>query len=288
MFTLEDEDCGSNPRHTVEGITARCNAMISLMHNEKPDTDDPVVHAFNDVWHRLRDGMSDAWAARHRDNWTAFLTNHYAWEPVVVENHGMPSLTDYLRDRADSSGMYVLYDWSERLSPDRIEIPQQALDDPRLATLHRLCINTIIAINDPHSYERELRRNDPVPNLVKVLVQHENLTVDQAVEYARTMLSDAIEEYVEVEFDYLSHWWHAGLPPRQMTAVEQRLRDLRNWTSSNCRWHYITPRYDHVSLDPERDHPRGGQRQGGGAFAGQTAGFADGVGATPHEDEADQ
>ncbi|MEW2530525.1 hypothetical protein [Streptomyces sp. NPDC047071] len=255
MFTLEDEDCGSNPRHTVAGIAARCKAMIQVMDGAAPGTDDPVVLAFEHAWLRLCEGMSDAWIARHRGNWKDFLDNHYAWEPVVVEERGMPTLEDYLGERAYSSGMYVLYDWSERFSADRAEIPQAALDDPRLATLHRDCIHTVIAINDPHSLEREMRRSDPVPNLVKVLMHHEHLTVEQSVERSKKMLADAIEEYLEVEFDYLAHWWRSDLSPRQMGAVEQRLRDLRNWTSSNCHWHYIVPRYDHVARDPERDRP---------------------------------
>ncbi|MFE1788067.1 hypothetical protein ACFW7J_06660 [Streptomyces sp. NPDC059525] len=255
MFAIEDEDCGSHPQHSVAGIATRCKAMVQVMDGVDPGTDDPVVLAFSDTWHRLCDGMSDTWVARHRSNWKDFLDNHYTWEPVVVAEHGMPELEDYLRDRAYACGMYVLYDWSERFSADRAEIPRPALEDPRLATLHRDCIHTIIAINDTHSLEREIRRDDPVPNLLKVLMHHEHLSVEQSVERAKKMLADAIEDYLEVEFDYLAHWWRSGLPPRQMGAVEQRLRDMRNWMSSNCRWHYIAPRYDHVARDPERDRP---------------------------------
>ncbi|WP_409239787.1 terpene synthase family protein [Streptomyces sp. PA5.6] len=255
MFAIEDEDSGSNPRHTVAGIAARCEGMVEVMGGAGPDTKDPVVAAFRDVWSRLTTGMSDAWVARHRGNWTAFLDNHHTWEPVVVAQSGMPTLSNYLQGRAISSGMYVLYDWSERFSADRAELPQPALDDPRLAALHLAVIYTIIAINDPHSYERELSRNDPVPNLLKVLAQHENLNVEESVERARKMLADAIEEYLDVEFDYLAHWRRQDLPAGQMSAVEQRLRDLRNWMASNCRWHYLTPRYAHVPRDPDRDRP---------------------------------
>lgn len=175
MWCIEDADCGKHPRSTVEGITTRCKAMIAVMYDGETNTEDSVVRAFSDVWRRLCHGMSESWIERHRLNWDAFLENHYAWEPVVVKHHGMPAMSDFLRDRGTSTGMRVLYDWSERLSADRIEMPQQALEDPRLDTLGRLVIDTIIGINDTISLEREIRRDDNVPNLLKVLGHHEHL-----------------------------------------------------------------------------------------------------------------
>ncbi|MFD8141479.1 terpene synthase family protein [Streptomyces sp. NPDC059708] len=84
-------------------------------------------------------------------------------------------------------------------------MPRPALDDPRLDVLYLAVIHTVIAVNDPHSYEREIRRGDPVSNLVKVLARHEGLSIGESVEWAKKMLADAIEKYLEVECDHLAH-----------------------------------------------------------------------------------
>ncbi|WP_185921548.1 hypothetical protein [Streptomyces sp. WAC06614] len=255
MFTLEDEDCGSNPRPTLDGVAARCKAMAALMHGEESGEetggDDPVVTAFGQVWQRLCEGMPESWIDRHRTHWREFLDNHYDWEIVVVDRHGIPTYDDYLRDRGTATGMRVLYDWSERLH--RTHLPAPVLQDPRLARLGELVIHTIIGINDVHSFERERRRGEKVPNLLSVLMHHEALTQDQAVARAQKLVADAVGEYLDLESAVLSSWWREGLSPERMTALEHYTTALRNWMRSNYQWHLFVPRYGHVPPDADRD-----------------------------------
>lgn len=257
MFTLEDEDCGSNPRPTVEGVATRCTAMVALMHGEPADTGeladtgDPVVAAFGEIWQRLCAGMSEEWIARHRIHWREFLDNHHTWEITVVDQHGVPTYDDYLRDRGTSTGMRVLYDWSERLH--RAELPPAVLDDSRLTRLGELVIHTIIGINDVHSFEREERRQEKVPNLLQVLMHHQHFTREQAITRARELVADAVGEYLDLESACLSYWWRVGLPAGQMTALEHYTASLRNWMQANYQWHLIVPRYGHVPPSAHRD-----------------------------------
>ena len=243
LSLFDDYLDGSKQRSLAETRT-KCAAITAVIHGQAPTADpaaDPFVGSFADVWSRLSDGMSEYWLARHRRNWQAYL-NCYAWENTARATAYTPPLEEYLEHRRWSSVMDATFDLIERFN--RSELPRCAAEDPRFETLHLLAVRIVLVVNDVFSAEKEEEDGDPYA-LLKVLGHHENLTYNESLTRAKQLLAQTVEKYLDVERDYLSSWWHHGLPRQEMTTLEALTTGMRVWFRGNIDWHLRTSRYGH-------------------------------------------
>jgi hypothetical protein len=240
------DDAFSSGRHSMglSEITERCDAVKDVVNGSGTGgSRDVLIRSFAAFWPRLVHGMSEYWLARHRWHWSNYLDSHHRWENRIGRLGDGADPETYIARRRWNLGTDFCFDLLERCN--HLEVPPQAAEDDRLDRLRVLATKSIWVVNDTISLELEQERGEDVPNLYAMFQADPQRYGDDPAAAAKRFNEEAITEFLEVERDYLSHWWHAGMPPEQMRALESFVEGLWNWISSNLHWHLHTRRYGH-------------------------------------------
>lgn len=247
---FDDTFSSGDRRIELAEIIDQCNAVKAVVNGADPARpDDLYVRAFADYWPKLIEGMSEYWVTRFRKNWSCYLDSHHNWEHRIAQIEPAPTPAKHIQQRRWNLGVDFCYDLQERVN--HVEVPQQPAQDPRLDKLRMMATNSIWVVNDTFSIERERARGEDLHNLYSMFEADPQRYGGDPVEAAKKFNEESITEFLEVERDYLSSWWRAGLSADNMTALEIFVDGLRNWMSSNLYWHLHTHRYSHLSHEGE-------------------------------------
>ncbi|WP_433931868.1 terpene synthase family protein [Sorangium cellulosum] len=203
LFLLDDTyDEGSlsvNPE-----AVARLNERYlgELFGYVKADLSDPVTRGLLDIRDRIKGDHPNFFLNR----WLSHFQYYYEanlWEVNNRAQQRVPGVDEYLMMRRFSGAVYTYCDLLE-LMLDK-PLPLEVVRHPLIQSVRDICNDILCWTNDYFSLGKELRTGE-VHNLIVVLMNSENMTLEDAIARLRRMHDDRIAAYQEVKGKALALW----------------------------------------------------------------------------------
>ncbi|MFF1450577.1 epi-isozizaene synthase [Streptomyces sp. NPDC058274] len=204
---------------------------------------DPLVAAFADSMVRLYSFLSKRWNARFAGHFHAVI-DAYDREFHNRTSGTVPTVEEYLELRRLTFAHWI---WTDLLEPSAgCEIPARVREHPAFRRAALLSQEFAAWYNDLCSLPKEIA-GDEVHNLGISLIQHEGLTIEEAVTEVRRRVEECIDEFraAEKEVLRLAETLADGTAQgRELScAVKACLSNMRNWFSSVYWFHHESGRY---------------------------------------------
>ncbi|MET7442007.1 epi-isozizaene synthase [Streptomyces sp. NPDC004082] len=216
---------------------------------------DPLVAAFADSMVRLYSFLGADWNARFAEHFHAVI-EAYDREFRNRTSGTVPTVEEYLELRRLTFAHWI---WTDLLEPSAgLEIPAAVREDPAYLRAALLSQEFAAWYNDLCSLPKEIA-GDEVHNLGISLIQHEGMTLEEAVTEVRRRVEECISEFLAVEKDVvrLADTLADGtVRGKELSvAVKGCLSNMRNWFSSVYWFHHESGRYMVDSWDDRSTPP---------------------------------
>ncbi|KAG6894724.1 hypothetical protein C0992_004965 [Termitomyces sp. T32_za158] len=119
----------------------------------------------------------------------------------------------------------------------QLNLPERFFEDPVIQRLNNACVDLIVLSNDLYSYNVEQARGDEGHNIVTILMQHEHLTLSEAVAWIGNHASKCVRNFL----NDLSHVPYFG--EEYQADVDRYLDGLGNWVRGHDCWNFESGRY---------------------------------------------
>ncbi|OON81238.1 multidrug MFS transporter [Streptomyces tsukubensis] len=225
-------------------------APRSHLHHEEP-----LVAAFADCVQRLTQPLGRGW----RDRFVAHFADVIDSYDEEFRNRAVgevPTVDTYVKLRRRTFGHEVWLDLLE-LAAVR-ELPEHIRENEAYRRAGMATQDFSAWYNDLCSLPKELA-GDEVHNLGISLIQHQGLSLEEAVSEVRRRVSGCVTEFLFIEKDVVAladaaaaEGTFAGVELR--SAVLACLDNMRNWFSSVYWFHHESGRY-RVESWSDRSHP---------------------------------
>ena len=238
LFVLDDlcdeAELGCSP----ERLRELHEELIEHMRYPQPlrGNEGPLLAGLADIWERLCQRAAPGWAERFTRTFESYARG-CVWEAENRACARVPSLAEYMERRRYTSALYLFFDLIELC--EEVLLPQEHLE--RIRALRERANDGVSWFNDIVSLEKELRAGD-VHNLVVVLRQEYQLSMQEAVVQAGRLLNARMKEYVELERRLPS------LGVESDARLQRYLTGLRCWVRGNVDWSYESGRYGEAWL----------------------------------------
>lgn len=190
----------------------------------------PLGGAAADLWRRISPGLSSQQADRFTAALAAFLDGIAAERPYQLSGE-VPDYPTYLRLRLDSFGCdFILLLNEYAMAVDMSDVA----DSPDFRALHGHGMRQMILVNDLLSLRKE--HGDPM-NAVRVLMRHEELTLQRAVDRLCLLVERYERAYVACRDELLrSRHGRRGDVRAYLTGLDHLMAGAQEFE-------YLTPRY---------------------------------------------
>ncbi|MFD7711369.1 epi-isozizaene synthase [Streptomyces sp. NPDC059785] len=216
---------------------------------------DPLVAGFADSMVRLYSFLGKKWNVRFAEHFHAVI-EAYDQEFRNRVSGVVPTVEEYLELRRLTFAHDI---WNDLLEPSaQCEIPTDVREHPAFSRAALLSQEFAAWYNDLCSLPKEIA-GEEVHNLGISLIQHEGLTLEEAVTEVRRRIEECIMEFLAVEKDVkrLADTLVDGTVQgkRLSGAVKACLANMRNWFSSVYWFHHESGRYMVDSWDDRSTPP---------------------------------
>ncbi|MFJ8431272.1 hypothetical protein ACIQ9P_08210 [Kitasatospora sp. NPDC094019] len=236
-FTPVDDVFDGPVGRDLAAATDLCRAMLAVL--DAPD--DPVpasaaprVHAFADLWRRLRQGRSTWWVQRSTAHWRAF----FAAQACEIANrvHGR---TSTLRQLTVIKCAYPIFDMAEAVGD--FEVPSLLWYSPWLTEI-RTCLAEIITINnDLVSSGKEAAAGDHRNNLLLISEGQDGRTRRDSLAHLARMTHERSTRALALEAQLPD--LEVLLTPAERRDVRRYVRRLQGIVAGDNRWERLSGRY---------------------------------------------
>jgi len=248
MFFWDDQRDETEIGKQPSLLAARNVSFLEILTGSGHPEGDPLAHALRDLWERmLAKATTEAWMRR----FVGSIEEHFAstvWEATNRSLGVTPDMDSYVRMRPVTGGLNI--------DTQFIEIAEHAYPSPRVwgdDTVRRIVLasnNAVCWANDIFSLEKEIRRND-VHNLVLILQQEQDLTLQAALEHAIDIHNAEVRAFI----DSASQLQQLDGPVddvlrRFVTILQTRMRAFVDWAHESGRYQ------SSVSIGPPTGGPR--------------------------------
>jgi hypothetical protein len=237
MFLLDDQfdegTIGRNP----ERVPAVMAELQSIVQDEQPRfSPGPMTIALVNLWQRTRHTGSPSWRRRLLRHLFDYF-DAYAHETQNRATQGIPDIPTYIRTRQASGAMLFAFDFIEDV--EQLAISDEAYALPAFQQVLEAANNLVCWINDIFSFPKEYARGD-VNNLVMVVQQAHNLSLQEAVDMVGAMIADELQHFRDA----------AALIPTTSSKVDMALQvyvdRLQAWVRGIYDWSSETLRYTKI------------------------------------------
>ncbi|MFE9837264.1 epi-isozizaene synthase [Streptomyces sp. NPDC005551] len=216
---------------------------------------DPLVAAFADSVVRLYSFLGGGWNARFAGHFHAVI-EAYDQEFHNRTSGTVPTVAEYLELRRLTFAHWI---WTDLLEPSAgRELPDAVREHPAYRRAALLTQEFAAWYNDLCSLPKEIA-GDEVHNLGISLIQHEGLSLEDAVAEVRRRVEECISGFLAVEKDVerLADSLADGtVQGKELSvAVKTCLANMRNWFSSVYWFHHESGRYMVDSWDDRATPP---------------------------------
>lgn len=237
MFLLDDQFDEGTIGRSPERVPAVMAELQSIVQDEQPRfSPGPMTLALVNLWQRTRNTGSPSWRRRLLHHLFDYF-DAYAHETQNRADQGIPDIPTYIRTRQASGAMLFAFDFIEDV--EQLAIPDEAYALPAFQQVLEAANNLVCWINDIFSFPKEYARGD-VNNLVMVVQQAHNLSLQEAVDMVGTMISDELQRFRDA----------AALIPATSPEVDMALQvyvdRLQAWVRGIYDWSCETLRYTKI------------------------------------------
>jgi hypothetical protein len=164
----------------------------------------------------------------------------------------VPDLESYIELRRDSSGIKMIFDLIEVVGG--LDLPSEIIEGQDARRLAHLTADIINWSMDIISYNVDQAKGNK-HNLITVLMNEKQLTVQGAISYATTLVKQSLEAFLALERSIptpvvhsswsLSSWYSrpTGWDARTRSDVQAYIRGLRDCIVGFSNWAYETEMY---------------------------------------------
>ncbi len=223
---------------------------LAILRGRKPTyRDAPLVRALADIRQRVEPYASSGWMDRFISNMADYF-QALVWEAANHTQGIIPDLATYLKMRLFISGIYPSFDFIEVEVNKDMELPNQVRANQIVQELSLIANNVVAWSNDIIGLEWEIERRD-VHNLVLVLQQEHQLTLQEAINRAAELCNKEVRKFMDKE-SRLPSFGPVTDPKLQRYVLGLR-SSMRGWID----WALETERYqptkktNKIEISPE-------------------------------------
>jgi hypothetical protein len=237
-FLFDDQFDGPLGRRPAE-VAAICDGLTAVLHGAPAPAGEPCALAFEDLWRRIRQGMSPRWRARAMFSWESYFASHPA-EAAGRRTGEPPDRESYLILRRGTAAMESVLDMVERLG--RFEVAPAAFHSPPLKQLRQLAADIPSLSNDVRSYPLEAVRGD-VNNLVMIVQRDRQCSLEEAGSVVLAEAQLMLDRFTEIVDELPGTYQALELGPEQELAAGRYAGGLTDWLTGYLSWESGTGRY---------------------------------------------
>ncbi len=250
VFLLDDycEEAGIS-KHP-EQLPPLHSRSLAILRGEKPTyRDAPLVRALADIRQRVEPYASSGWMDHFIGNMADYF-QALVWEAANHTQGIIPDLATYLKMRLFISAVYPTFDFIEIEVNKDMELPNQVRANKIVQKLKLIANNVLAWSDDIISLEMEMELGD-VHNLVLVLQQEHQLTLQEAINRAAELCNEEVRKFMDKE---------SRLPsfgPVTDPKLQRYVLGLRYWMRGYMDWALETERYqptkktNKIEISPE-------------------------------------
>lgn len=199
-----------------------------------PEEGMALAGSFADLWKRMRRLGSTAWQQRFRQSMLDYL-DACMWEVHNRMHHETPTVEDYIEKRPYTGALFADIELIEIL--ENIYLPDEVRRHPVVQQLSLACNNVVCWANDIFSFEKERRQGD-VHNLVFVLKEAHQLSLEEAVATTAKMHDDEVRRFIALSESLPSFGEETD------EELQRYITVLKAWMRANLDWSFQdTARY---------------------------------------------
>jgi 5-epi-alpha-selinene synthase len=235
MFFRDDQRDESELGKDPIKLAAMNARFLEILKGAEPATEeDSLAHALWDLRQRLRvRAPTGTWMRRFirsvRDHFDSTV-----WEAANRLEGLTPDIKVYVRMRPITGGLYVDTEFIE--ITEHTHLPLDVRQHRDVKSLMQASNNVVCWANDIISLEKEVQRGD-VHNLVLVLQQKLDLSLQEAVDRAAEMYDAEIQKFVELEPQLPSFGKAVDANLRTFVSVlRTRMRGNLDWSLESGRY----------------------------------------------------
>lgn len=217
--------------------------VAALLHGEPGPSHEPLAELLVDIRRRLLEFMSPRWHERFAGEVREYLIQGTLAGAHHWTRSTTPRLEDYIAQRRFDSALYPAQSLIE--VAESAEMPEALERSPGVRRMRELCNGVVSLTNDLFSYPKEVLRSRNPNNVLHVLMTHEGLGLEEAVDRTVELLRGMVEEFHGRE-----QALHDRVGPSDV--LSSYVRGLRSWMRGNIDWSLRSGRYRSLhSVFPE-------------------------------------
>lgn len=250
LFIVDDQIDAQDIIKDKESFYGLMNRFIEVLEKRERCTiakDGNVLAALSDFWLRITMVTEERWQNKFIKSIEDMFNGGY-WQFEHLLLGKKPVLEEYMKVRQYFGAAHLSTDALEGIA--EIDLPEYVYQDPMVHRLTELARNTICFSNDLFSFgkETEEMNNGAVFNLVMIVKDRYNLTIEQAISKAAEIHDEQIREFIHL----------SSLVYRYEEDVNKVLRTyvdaLGVLQRGNIEWSTReTARYPHIYLFAESE-----------------------------------
>ncbi|EPQ55293.1 terpenoid synthase [Gloeophyllum trabeum ATCC 11539] len=159
----------------------------------------------------------------------------FAQEAELRENGQVLDVQAYTELRRENSGVRPCFHLIEYAAGS--DIPDEVFANPTFEDLFLCALDMISWSNDLYSYNVEQSKGQDGNNIIRVLMEERNLSLQEACDYVGVYFQDLMDRF-QSSRQKLPSW---GVKTDK--AVSDFLDGLENWVATNLEWSFLTQRY---------------------------------------------
>ncbi|WP_330633570.1 terpene synthase family protein [Halocatena halophila] len=225
---LDDTELGTQPA----AIKAFQQPLLAVFEGDTGQINDPLVRGLADIWNRAATRMSSTGQERFIQHHIDFFAGQ-RWEARNRAKAQVPPLDVYMEHRRDSVGSGIVFALCE-IARD-LGLSSSVYNDEDVTILRETAANIFAWTNDIYSLPKELA-HDEVNNLVVVIRNEQDCSLQDAVEEAKKMLTAEIQRFESRSQRLPTDSDTDTSLPSYQTVLEQWIQGYLTWCQETSRY----------------------------------------------------
>ena len=211
-----------------------------------PPPSNPLERALADLWLDTATPLS---MELRRDLRAGIekMTASWVWELQNAFEHRIPDPIDYVEMRRDTFGSDLTMSFARIRFSGRL--PPELLETRPMTSLERASQDYAVFMNDTFSFQKEMKYEGELHNIVLIVRDFLRITTEQAVLVVNDLMTSRLKQFehiVATELPSLADRFE--LDDEQRASLDEWVTMMADWMAGILTWHRMTARYPEESL----------------------------------------
>jgi 5-epi-alpha-selinene synthase len=231
LFCLLDDHVERDGLGPIE-LSAYLAQLLSGFRQGAMTPSDPLANAFADLRARMLALAGAGWLSRFAAHLEDLFCG-YLWEEINRRKKLRPSPPSYRTMRVDTIGLRPQFLFGELAMG--IELPPPLRRDPDLVDLEVITSRAVGWANDIFTCSKELASGE-VHNLVLVLMDHEQLSLADAIRRAAAAHDEEVRSFLSIASALREPVGAVSVRSRYVHMLQRWIRGHLDWSSETGRY----------------------------------------------------